>query len=32
VKAEIVNLTGLSAHADWQEILGWLKGFTRAPR
>ncbi|MBK9606860.1 MAG: MBL fold metallo-hydrolase [Betaproteobacteria bacterium] len=32
VKAEIVNLTTLSSHADYQEMLGWLKGFARPPQ
>ena len=32
MKAEIVNLTTLSSHADYQEMLGWLKGFTRPPQ
>jgi metallo-beta-lactamase family protein len=31
VKAEIRELTGLSAHADQRETLGWLEGFTGAP-
>ncbi len=32
VKAEVVKMDGLSAHADYVEILDWLKGFKRAPR
>ncbi len=32
VRAEIVTLHGLSAHADANEILGWLHGFRQAPR
>ncbi|HXV24287.1 MAG TPA: MBL fold metallo-hydrolase [Alphaproteobacteria bacterium] len=32
VRAEIRNLAMLSAHADGEEVMGWLKGFTRAPR
>ena len=31
VRAEVVDLEGLSAHADYTEILGWLRGFIRAP-
>jgi metallo-beta-lactamase family protein len=32
VRAEIANLSALSAHADADEILRWLRGFERAPR
>ncbi len=32
VRAEIANLPQLSAHADADEIMRWLSGFTRAPR
>jgi len=32
VRAEVVTLHGLSAHADADEILGWLKHFQRPPR
>ena len=32
VRAEIVNLTSLSSHADWQEMLGWLKNFGSPPQ
>ena len=32
VRAEIVNLTSLSSHADYQEILDWLGRFTRPPQ
>ncbi|MDP2852490.1 MAG: MBL fold metallo-hydrolase RNA specificity domain-containing protein, partial [Gallionella sp.] len=29
---EVRMLGNLSAHADADEILGWLKGFTQPPR
>ena len=32
VRAEIDSLPMLSAHADADEILRWLRGFERAPR
>jgi metallo-beta-lactamase family protein len=32
VRAEVVNLGMLSAHADAGEILGWLRGFKKPPR
>jgi metallo-beta-lactamase family protein len=32
VRAEVVALHGLSAHADYREILEWLRGLERAPR
>ena len=32
VRAEIANLSALSAHADADEILRWLRGFEQAPR
>ncbi len=31
VRAEVVDLEGLSAHADYTEILAWLRGFKRPP-
>ena len=31
VRAEVANLEGLSGHADYAEILDWLKAFGRAP-
>src|SRR5262249_33676644 len=32
VRAEIVKLDNMSAHADYDEILQWLGHFTSAPR
>ncbi len=32
VRAEVVNLDSLSAHADYAEILRWLGGFKRPPQ
>jgi len=32
VRAEVVGMEGLSAHADYAEILAWLRSFPRAPR
>jgi len=32
VAAEIENLTSLSAHADYREILAWLGSFRRPPQ
>lgn len=32
VRAEVVQLDGLSAHADAGEIVRWLKAFRRPPR
>ena len=31
VRAEVVNLDSLSAHADYTEILDWLRGFAHPP-
>ncbi len=31
IRAEVANLDGLSSHADYAEILDWLKGFQRPP-
>jgi metallo-beta-lactamase family protein len=32
VKAHIENIPGFSAHADYSEILRWLRGFVRPPK
>jgi metallo-beta-lactamase family protein len=32
VRAQVSNLDMLSAHADMDEILRWLRGFKAAPR
>jgi len=32
VRAEIASIENLSAHADYAEILTWLKGFSTPPR
>ena len=32
IHAEVVNLDMLSAHADADEIMGWLRHFERPPR
>lgn len=32
VKAEVINLSNFSAHADYSEILLWLRNFKKAPR
>jgi metallo-beta-lactamase family protein len=32
VRAEVVNLNNLSAHADYREIMSWLGGFKSPPR
>ncbi len=32
VRAEVVKMDNLSAHADYEEILQWLRGFRRPPR
>jgi metallo-beta-lactamase family protein len=32
IRAEIDNLSMLSAHADADEILGWMRNFRSAPR
>jgi len=32
IRAEVANITELSAHADYEEILTWMKGFQHPPR
>ena len=32
VRAEVLNLNMLSAHADSNELMQWLSGFKRPPR
>ena len=32
IRAEVAMLQGLSAHADYAEIMQWLRGFTAAPK
>ncbi len=32
VKARIEQISGFSAHADYEEILAWLAGLTQAPK
>ena len=32
IRAEVVSLGNLSAHADADEIMGWLKAFEKPPR
>jgi metallo-beta-lactamase family protein len=32
VRAEVVNIDNLSAHADYAEILAWLEHFEEPPR
>lgn len=32
IRAEVVQLDSMSAHADWSEILQWLRGFASAPQ
>jgi metallo-beta-lactamase family protein len=32
VRAEVVKMDNMSAHADYAEILEWLRGFKRPPK
>ncbi|HWA37601.1 MAG TPA: MBL fold metallo-hydrolase RNA specificity domain-containing protein, partial [Burkholderiales bacterium] len=32
VRAEVVKMDSMSAHADYTEVLEWLRGFRRAPK
>jgi metallo-beta-lactamase family protein len=32
IKAKVENISGFSAHADYNEILAWLIGFNRPPK
>jgi metallo-beta-lactamase family protein len=32
VRCHVVKIGGLSAHADWKEVLRWLEPMTEAPR
>ncbi|WP_277422542.1 MBL fold metallo-hydrolase RNA specificity domain-containing protein, partial [Pseudomonas viridiflava] len=32
IRAEVVAMQALSAHADADEIIQWLRGFKRPPR
>ncbi len=32
VHAQLVQVSGFSAHADWVEVLKWMDGFTAPPR
>jgi metallo-beta-lactamase family protein len=32
IKAQVENISGFSAHADYNEILAWLMGFNRPPK
>ena len=32
IRAEVVKMDSLSAHADAGEILAWLRGFRAAPK
>ncbi len=31
VQAEIVNVDAFSAHADYEELIGWLRNMSRPP-
>ena len=32
VRAEVARLHAMSAHADWAELVDWMRAFPRAPR
>lgn len=32
VRAQLMQVSGFSAHADWQEMLRWMDGFTSPPK
>jgi len=32
IQAEVANISELSSHADYEEILAWMKGFHHQPR
>jgi metallo-beta-lactamase family protein len=32
VRAQLAQVSGFSAHADWVEVLRWMDGFTAPPR
>jgi len=32
IRAEVIKMDSLSAHADYSEILHWLRGFSRPPK
>ncbi len=32
VRAELLQVSGFSAHADWTEMLRWMDGFTAPPK
>jgi metallo-beta-lactamase family protein len=32
IRAEVANISELSAHGDYEEILTWMKGFNHPPR
>jgi metallo-beta-lactamase family protein len=32
IRAEVADMSELSAHADYEEILTWMKGFTQPPQ
>lgn len=32
VRAQLTQISGFSAHADWSEMLRWMEGFTAPPK